>query len=52
MLDKSLIGEEEQLYLQCDRCGIKYGDLESTEDYQHIDDCGMCIDCDNEIEIK
>jgi hypothetical protein len=52
MLDELKLEEEKELYLQCDRCGLKYGKIESLEDYNHIDDCGMCVSCDDEIEVK
>lgn len=51
MLDKSLIGEEpKNLKLKCELCG-RYFDIDNEDEFcdcDSIDECGRCIDCDNE----
>ena len=41
--------------LQCEKCKQYYnldGEYGSFEDYQNIDEKGMCISCEEEIDVK
>lgn len=46
MLDQLSIGEEEKPEaLKCEYCGFYFDYEEDLENWQHIEDTGMCCEC-------
>ena len=41
---------EDEIFLKCEECGLKWGSQESKKDYDCVEENGLCIDCLNNQE--
>ena len=45
MLDPLPIGEEEPRKLKCENCGLEFEEDLQSEDFESIDETGVCVLC-------
>lgn len=47
LLDPLDLDKPEEMFLQCEKCGMEFSSEQDEDDYTNIEETGLCVFCNN-----